>query len=77
MMPGTNGFEACRYLKSDPRTVAIPVIFLSASSNRMNREEALRLGAADYIGKPFSPGDLVQRVRAAMQPQDKNYGRPD
>jgi DNA-binding response OmpR family regulator len=74
MMPGINGFEACRYLKSDPRTVAIPVIFLSASSIRMSREEALRLGAADYIGKPFSPSDLVQRIRAVIQPQYKNYG---
>ena len=66
MMPGTNGFEACRCLKSDPRTNAIPVIFLSASSTRMSREEALRLGAADYIGKPFRPSDLVQRIRAVM-----------
>lgn len=72
MMPGTNGFEVCRCLKSDLRTEAIPVIFLSASSIRMSREEALRLGAADYIGKPIRPSDLVQRIRAVMQREYKN-----
>lgn len=61
-MPRTDGFAACRLLKADPRTAAIPVIFLSGSNELEDRLQGLRLGAVDYISKPFSPEEVMARV---------------
>jgi DNA-binding response OmpR family regulator len=61
-MPRTDGFAACRLLKADPRTAHIPVIFLSGSSELEDRLMGLRLGAVDYISKPFSPDEVIARV---------------
>lgn len=61
-MPRTDGFAACRLLKADARTCDIPVIFLSASHELEHRLQGLRLGAVDYITKPFSPEEVIARV---------------
>ena len=62
-MPRTDGFAACRLLKTDPRTRDIPVIFLSGCNQLDDRLEGLRLGAVDYISKPFAPEEIVARVK--------------
>lgn len=61
-MPRTDGFAACRLLKADPRTADIPVIFLSGANQLEVRLEGLRLGAVDYISKPFAPEEVIARV---------------
>jgi len=61
-MPGMNGYEAIRHIKSDPSTAAIPVIFLTAKSDGGSELEGLSLGAVDYIIKPFSAALLLKRI---------------
>jgi DNA-binding response OmpR family regulator len=63
MMPGRDGFTVCRALKQDPRWADIPVILLSAKGQESDRVRGLALGAADFLTKPYSPADLLQRVR--------------
>ncbi len=62
MMPGMDGFEVCRRLKSDPATIDIPVIFLSALGQTEDKVRGLKLGAVDYITKPFQPEEVIARV---------------
>lgn len=61
-MPRTDGFAACRLLKADPRTRDIPVIFLSGCNELDDRLLGLRLGAVDYISKPFAPEEVLARI---------------
>lgn len=63
MMPGIDGYEVCRQLKSEPGTAAIPVIFLTAMTDAHDEARGLRLGAIDYITKPFNPHLVKARVR--------------
>jgi len=67
MMPVMDGFEACKKLKANPRTSAVPVIFLTASSSEVDEVLGLELGADDYIQKPISTRKLVARVKAALR----------
>ncbi len=67
MMPVMDGFEACRRLKSDPKTQRIPVIFLTAKVGEVDEVVGLELGADDYIQKPISPRKLVARVKAVFR----------
>lgn len=67
LMPGVNGFDTYRRLKNDQRTKTVPVIFISALNDALNREEGLRLGADNYLGKPLDLQDLSRRVRSAIQ----------
>jgi CheY-like chemotaxis protein len=62
MMPGVDGWEVCRRLKEDPGTADIPVVFLSARAQEEDRKRGLELGVAEYVTKPFDPGDLVGLV---------------
>ena len=62
MMPGLDGWEVCRRLKQDPGTADIPVIFLSARAQEEDRRRGLELGVAEYVTKPFDPGELVTLV---------------
>ncbi|PSB24447.1 hybrid sensor histidine kinase/response regulator [Stenomitos frigidus] len=62
MMPGIDGFETCRRLKSDPEIFDIPVIFLTALSDAENKVAGLSLGAVDYITKPFQREEVLARV---------------
>ena len=61
-MPRTDGLAACRLLKADPATRDIPVIFLSGCNELEDRLEGLRVGAVDYISKPFAPEEVIARV---------------
>lgn len=63
MMPGMDGFEVLRRLKEVPETSAIPVIMLTARKKEEDVVNALSLGAADYIVKPFMPAELVVRIQ--------------
>lgn len=62
MMPGENGMETCKKLMSDPETSRIPIIFLTAKTEIRDELAGLKLGAADYITKPFSPAIVLARV---------------
>ena len=66
-MPGIDGLEVCRRLRSDPRTGRIPVVMLTARATEADRIVGLELGADDYITKPFSPRELVARLRAVLR----------
>ncbi len=63
MMPGMDGYEVCRRLKSDPSTSDIPVIFLTARSEMEDEKKGLELGAVDYIIKPFNPHIVLARIK--------------
>ena len=63
MMPGMDGYEVCRRLKRDPRTMNIPVIFLTAKAEVEDEKKGLELGAVDYITKPISPPIVMARVK--------------
>lgn len=66
-MPGCSGLELCRMLKADPRTSAIPIIFLTGSSDVDTKVHGFDLGAIDYVTKPFHPAELRARVRSALR----------
>jgi len=73
MMPGIDGFELCRRLKSDIHTSHIPVILLTARTTDQSRIEGLQLGADDYITKPFNMDMLLLRVQKFMEWADKSH----
>ena len=62
MMPGIDGFETCKQLKSNPRVQDIPVIFMTALSETADKVKGLQLGAADYITKPFQHEEVLVRI---------------
>jgi signal transduction histidine kinase len=62
MMPGMDGFETCQHLKSNPRSEDIPVIFMTALSETADKVKGLRLGAVDYITKPFQHEEVLVRI---------------
>ena len=66
MMPGKDGFDVCKALKTDPEYADIPIILLSARGREHDRERGLALGAEDYLTKPYSPSDLLRRVREIL-----------
>src|ERR1700752_3565353 len=67
MLPGTDGFELCRQIRQTPALSAIPIIFLTAKTSEADRVKGLELGGDDYITKPFSPRELVARVRTVLR----------
>lgn len=67
MMPGVSGIELARRLKRDPASVDIPIIMLTARSEEDNKIQGLEAGADDYITKPFSPRELVARLKAVLR----------
>src|SRR5918995_1578148 len=67
MLPGLDGRDICRAMRSDPRTRAIPIIIITARAEEADRVTGLELGADDYITKPFSPREVVARVRAVLR----------
>jgi len=69
-MPGMNGYETIRQIKSNPETEHIPVIFLTGRSDVGSELEGLSLGAVDYIYKPFSPPLLLKRIEVHMHIED-------
>lgn len=67
MLPGVDGLDVCRILKTDPGTKNIPIIMLTAKGEESDIVTGLELGADDYITKPFSPKVLIARVRTALR----------
>ena len=67
MLPGTDGFEICRQLKANPATQTIPVIFMTALSSLEDKVRGFQAGAVDYVTKPFSPRELVARIKAVLR----------
>ncbi len=67
MLPGMSGLEVCRTLKGDPATSMIPIIMLTAKAEEVDRVVGLELGADDYVTKPFSPRELVLRVKGVLR----------
>lgn len=67
MMPGTSGIELARRLKRDTTTAELPIILLTAKSEEDNKIQGLEAGADDYITKPFSPRELVARLKAVLR----------
>ena len=67
MLPGMSGFEVCQALRSERATADLPIIMLTARTEEGDRVKGLELGADDYVSKPFSPNELVARVRAVVR----------
>ena len=67
MMPGMDGFEVVRLLKSDPITAEIPIIMITARDDLDSREEGMRLGVSDFLAKPVFRRQLATRVRAQLE----------
>ena len=67
MLPGLNGLEVCRALRADDKTTALPIIMLTARGEESERILGLDVGADDYVVKPFSPNELMARVRALLR----------
>ena len=66
-LPGMNGFELCRRLRTEERTRKVPIIMLTARTEERDKVRGLELGADDYLTKPFSVRELVARVKAALR----------
>jgi phosphate regulon transcriptional regulator PhoB len=67
MMPGIQGMELCRILRNDPKTKSLPIIMLTAKTEEVDRILGLEMGADDYITKPFSPRELIARIKAVVR----------
>jgi two-component system alkaline phosphatase synthesis response regulator PhoP len=67
MLPGMSGLDVCQALRADEATAGVPVIMLTARAEEGDRVRGLELGADDYVAKPFSPNELVARVRAVTR----------
>jgi DNA-binding response OmpR family regulator len=67
MLPEIDGLEVCRRLRRDPGTASLPIVMLTAKGEEVDRILGLELGADDYIVKPFSPKEVVARVRAVLR----------
>lgn len=73
MLPDVDGLEICKYLRGQERFSSIPIIMLTAKTEETDKVIGLELGADDYVTKPFSPRELVARVRAVL----RRHGRKD
>lgn len=67
MLPGTSGIEFARQLKKEPQTQQVPIIMLTAKGEETDKVRGLEVGADDYITKPFSPRELIARVKAVLR----------
>jgi phosphate regulon transcriptional regulator PhoB len=67
MLPEVDGLEVCRRVRGETATAAVPIIMLTAKGDEVDRVVGLELGADDYVAKPFSPKELIARVRAVLR----------
>lgn len=74
MIPELDGLEVCKLLRRDPLTRNVPIVMLTAKGSEVDRVLGLELGANDYVTKPFSPRELVLRVRNLLQPKVPETG---
>lgn len=70
MLPGADGFELCRQIRKSPVIGRTPVLFLTARSDEVDRVLGLEIGGDDYMTKPFSPRELIARVRAHLRREE-------
>ncbi len=77
MLPGADGFELCRQIRQTPPLSSTPVIFLTAKTAEADRVKGLELGGDDYITKPFSPRELVARVRSVLRGLRQPLTKPE
>lgn len=75
MLPGLDGIELCKILKADPKFSDIPVIMLTARSEEIDKVLGFELGADDYVTKPFSPRELLARIKAVLRRYLAKTGR--
>lgn len=71
MLPGMDGLEVCRLVKNSRETAAIPIIMLTAKNEEIDKVIGLELGADDYLTKPFSPRELLARIKAVLRRSNK------
>ncbi len=76
MLPGLDGLEVCRQLRRDAATRRLPIIMLTARGEEVDRVVGLELGADDYVVKPFSPRELIARIRAVLRRADGPAPQP-
>ena len=67
MLPGIQGMELCRILRKDPKTEGLPIIMVTAKGEEVDKILGLEIGADDYLTKPFSPRELIARVKAVLR----------
>lgn len=77
MLPDEDGFEICKKMRADDRLRTMPVIFLTAKGEEIDRVLGLELGADDYVVKPYSPRELVARVKAVLRRQTRPSDRAE
>jgi DNA-binding response OmpR family regulator len=77
MLPEIDGLEVCKLLRRDPDTAGIPIIMLTAKAAEVDRVLGLELGADDYLTKPFSPRELVLRIKKILQRGEAPAGKRD
>ncbi|HUJ90668.1 MAG TPA: response regulator transcription factor [Syntrophorhabdales bacterium] len=80
MLPDADGFEVCKYLRKTDKLVSVPIIMLTARVGETDKILGLELGADDYVTKPFSPSELVARVKAVLrrrEPRKEDVERID
>jgi two-component system phosphate regulon response regulator PhoB len=70
MLPGQDGFDLCRQIRQTGRIARTPVVFLTARSDEVDRVLGLEIGGDDYMTKPFSPRELVARIKAHLRRQE-------
>ena len=75
MLPGIQGMELCRILKSSEDTSFVPIIMLTAKNEELDKVLGLEMGADDYITKPFSPRELIARVKAVLRRTHEKPGK--
>lgn len=76
MLPQVDGLEICRAVRAHDRTATIPIIMLTARAEESDRIVGLEMGADDYVAKPFSPNELVARVRALLRRVQRSSALP-
>ena len=67
MLPGVPGLEVCRLLRTKEATLQVPILMLTARASEVDKVLGLEMGADDYVTKPFSPRELVARVKAVLR----------
>ncbi len=77
MLPGPDGFDLCRQIRQTPTLSSTPIIFLTAKTGESDRIKGLELGGDDYITKPFSPRELVARVRTVLRVPRQQASSPE
>ncbi len=77
MLPDLDGIEICKRVRADERLKSLPIIFLTARGEEIDRVVGLEIGADDYVVKPFSPRELVARVKAVLRRQEQALGKTE